>query len=307
MPANTLSPDIPIFKLYGEAQAWPTPDLLHCESISERSHSYNWKIKPHRHNDLLQLLLLESGEGLATLDGRELSMQPPCVLLISPMCIHSFEFSDKADGFVLSLAAPLLQQLKNNLGEQQSILNEAHYYSVNTDQLLFKTLFDAINREYSNYNSGREILLESMINALMILLSRQASNTTMADSSTNNPAIQNHSITDKGSQHFSTFTQLLEQHFRSHCSVENYASLLGITPAHLNTICQRFASRSALQLAHERLLLEAKRNLIYTAMTISQVSDSLGFSEPAYFTRFFKRLTTRSPKKFRQNHLTTKV
>jgi len=51
---------------------------------------------------------------------------------------------------------------------------------------------------------------------------------------------------------------------------------------------------------HQRLLLEAKRELVYTSMTISQISDQLGFSEPAYFSRFFKRMTGRSLKEFRQ-------
>ena len=50
---------------------------------------------------------------------------------------------------------------------------------------------------------------------------------------------------------------------------------------------------------NQRLLLEAKRSLVYTAMTINQVADSLGFSEPAYFSRFFKRSTGQSPKDFR--------
>ncbi len=73
-----------------------------------------------------------------------------------------------------------------------------------------------------------------------------------------------------------------------------------MTSAHLNTLCRRLAGRSALQLLHERLLLEAKRQLTYTNMTIGQVADTLGFSEPAYFTRFFKRHTGFSPKAFRQ-------
>jgi len=51
---------------------------------------------------------------------------------------------------------------------------------------------------------------------------------------------------------------------------------------------------------HERMLLEAKRNLVYTSMTISVVSYTTGFSDPAYFTRFFKRQTGMSPKEFRK-------
>jgi AraC family transcriptional activator of pobA len=54
-----------------------------------------------------------------------------------------------------------------------------------------------------------------------------------------------------------------------------------------------------LQLIHQRLLLEAKRNLVYTSMTVAQVADSLGFSEAAYFSRFFRRATGLSPRAFR--------
>lgn len=48
--------DVPVFKLYGAPLEWPTPDLLHCESIPARSRLHDWEIKPHRHADLAQLL-----------------------------------------------------------------------------------------------------------------------------------------------------------------------------------------------------------------------------------------------------------
>ena len=95
------------------------------------------------------------------------------------------------------------------------------------------------------------------------------------------------------------FVHLLETHFREHLPIEHYASRLGISAAHLNALCRRLAGQSALQLINQRLLLEAKRCLVYTTMTVSQVSDSLGFSEPGYFSRFFKRGSGLSPKAFR--------
>jgi AraC family transcriptional activator of pobA len=81
--------------------------------------------------------------------------------------------------------------------------------------------------------------------------------------------------------------------------VEAYAAALGLSAAHLNALCRRLAGVSALQLSNQRLLLEAKRNLVNTTLPVYQVADSLGFSEPAYFSRFFKRATGLTPKAFR--------
>jgi AraC family transcriptional activator of pobA len=65
-------------------------------------------------------------------------------------------------------------------------------------------------------------------------------------------------------------------------------------------LSRRIAQKSALELIHERLLLEAKRNLIYTSTSISELSYAIGFSDPAYFTRFFKKATGEAPKAFRK-------
>ena len=68
-------------------------------------------------------------------------------------------------------------------------------------------------------------------------------------------------------------------------------------------IAQTLAGKTALRLIHERLLLEARRELIYTTRPISTIADSLGFADPGYFTRFFKRLSGLSPKDFRRRTL----
>lgn len=285
--------DIPIFKLYGEDDHWPTPDLIHCESIAERSRLHDWEIAPHRHTDLLQVLYLRHGEAVARIDGQRQALQPHCVLMVAPLSVHGFEFSQDVDGVVLSLAAPLIQQLSGNLGEHQSLLSTTRYVDVTAEHALFDSMFTTLKREYTAAPLGADLLLRSMVLTLLLLLARQT-----AYAAATSPLAP-----DRSMYHFAGFKRLLEQRYRFQCAMEEYAQTLGITTAQLNNVCRRNAGRSALQLAHERLLLEAKRNLIYTVMTISQVSDSLGFSEPAYFTRFFKRLTGQSPKTFRMQQL----
>jgi AraC family transcriptional activator of pobA len=92
---------------------------------------------------------------------------------------------------------------------------------------------------------------------------------------------------------------MVDESYSKHYPVAWYAEQIGITAAHLNVLCRQAANQSALELIHARVLLEAKRNLVYTSMTVSVVSYTLGFSDPAYFTRFFKRQTGMSPKDFR--------
>jgi AraC family transcriptional activator of pobA len=101
-------------------------------------------------------------------------------------------------------------------------------------------------------------------------------------------------------RYLSEFTNLIEQDYMHHHQLTFYATKIGISTAHLNAVCREFIQRSALDLIHARIMLEAKRNLVYTSLTIKTVAEMLGFADPAYFTRFFKRQAGLSPKGFRQ-------
>lgn len=285
---NIPSPTVPVFKLYGENLGWPTPDLLHCESIPERSRLHGWEIKPHRHADLTQLLYLRRGEALIDMEGVQTRVAQPAIQVTPPMCIHGFQFGEQVDGYVLSLAPPLVAHLQAQLGAQHAVLGQAGLYPVGTERRYLDTLFEAIDREYATHAPARDLLLQSLVGVLAVWLGRQA----LVRHAEERP--------ERGRDYLTAFSRLLEQHYRDHLGLDEYARRLGISTAHLNGLCRRLAGQTALSLVHQRLLLEAKRNLVYTAMSVNQISDSLGFSEPAYFTRFFKRLTGVSPKAFRQ-------
>jgi AraC family transcriptional regulator, transcriptional activator of pobA len=98
------------------------------------------------------------------------------------------------------------------------------------------------------------------------------------------------------------FVHLVEQHFLDHWPMERYAARLGLSTQRLNRLVRQHARRSALQLVHERLLREACRRLIYVAVPATRLAFELGFDDPAYFSRFFKRHTGLSPQRWRQAH-----
>src|SRR3546814_8911695 len=85
---------IPGFKLYGESQDWPTPDLLHCETISKRSREHQWEIKPHRHADLCQLLFVFKGQAELEIEGQRTRLDEPAVQILPPLSVHGFRFSE---------------------------------------------------------------------------------------------------------------------------------------------------------------------------------------------------------------------
>ena len=72
-----------------------------------------------------------------------------------------------------------------------------------------------------------------------------------------------------------------------------------MTADHLSRSCRAVAGQSALDLLHERMLLEARRLLAYTDASVAEVAGDLGFDDPSYFSRFFARRAGRSPQDWR--------
>ncbi|WXL25478.1 helix-turn-helix domain-containing protein [Ectopseudomonas mendocina] len=277
---------IPVFKLYGENQGWPTPDLIHCETISSRSSKHHWEIQSHQHADLYQLFYFRHGVCQAEIEGTRQEISEPSVQVVPAMFVHGFQFSDDIDGYVLTLAAPLVTRLEAELDPK---LSTAACYPVREWGQQLDTLFAVLQKEYEGADMARDTLLQAMVNALAVWLARQRKRTAPVNNSD-----------DRGRDYMVAFLNLIEKHYREHWSVERYAHHIGLSSTYLNNLCRQFTGHSALQVTHQRLLLEAKRNLIYTTMSIAQIADALGFVDPAYFSRFFKRVSGQTANSFRR-------
>ena len=285
-----MRPEVPVFSLYGEQQAWPTPDLVHCESIEVRSRLHDWHIRPHQHSGLFQILYVRRGSAQVQLDGRRDLLQAGQALVVPQDCIHGFEFERDTLGLVLTLAQPLLVKLTLPIGRSDVLSRPCWTPVLSTEEATWISVtFDAFDREYHGAAPHRSAAMEALLTTILVWLVRHLSLTTPAQAR----PLRN------ASRHFARFNALLDAHFKEHRPVSFYAEILGLTTAHLNVVCRDVAGRSPLAIIHERLLLEAKRSLVYTTMQVGAISNALGFSEPAYFTRFFKRATGLGPMAFR--------
>lgn len=98
----------------------------------------------------------------------------------------------------------------------------------------------------------------------------------------------------------SEFKNLVYQQFKQPIGVQGYASQLHITPNHLNKVVKTATGKTAMQMIHEVIILEAKVLLFQTQLTVNEISSILGFEDTSYFSRFFKKQTGDAPSKFRK-------
>jgi AraC-like DNA-binding protein len=109
-----------------------------------------------------------------------------------------------------------------------------------------------------------------------------------------------HKLDEKEVDLIRSYQFLVEQHFRTKHSVQEYADLLHKSPKTLSNLFTKLSGKSPLQLIHERKLLEAKRWLLYTDKSVKEVAYDLGFEDIQTFSRFFKKLALVSPSEFKQ-------
>ncbi|WP_418602285.1 helix-turn-helix domain-containing protein [Hwangdonia sp.] len=114
---------------------------------------------------------------------------------------------------------------------------------------------------------------------------------------------ENHIIKDDAeTKLFKDFSVLVEQNYKTLHTVTDYANRLGLSPKSLAKHFQKTGNQTPSDFIKQRIILEAKRKLIYSTSSVKQIAYKLGFNDPAYFTRFFKKATTKSPLQFKKDY-----
>jgi AraC family transcriptional activator of pobA len=282
---------VPTYALYGEHEQPLIPENLHVESIAERSRLYDWEIAPHRHDLFAQLLCLRSGKGeVVFADGRE-PFEAPCVIYVPALAEHGFRFAHDVDGLVITVVAHRLQSLLQatpELAERLALPRCLRFAAVAEAFVPIERACTLLADEMRGTAPWRMHVVEASLATALVFVARAAASGRGAEGPS-----------PRSLQHAQRFRALLDRSFREQRSVECYAGELGITPTQLNRVCREVLDTSALGALHARLMLEAKRDLAYTRLSVKEVALTLGFVDAAYFARFFKQRTGLSPSEFR--------
>jgi AraC family transcriptional activator of pobA len=284
---------IPSFSLYGEAPAATQTDGVHIEDIPSRSRKYLWRIATHRHTALSQCVLVSAGPVTATLDDASMVLTGPAVMIIPAGTVHGFRFRADTLGHVLTL----------DLAHVLSMATAAHRSPIET---LFAVPRAIDLRQDPQLAARLEQLLERMEHEFKQPGSWAApiggwlaccALWMLALSTIGHGSAEMHSGQD--AERMRRFRHLIESQYLKHWPVERYARQLALSETSLNRLCRRLAGSTAFDLIQQRLALEARRRLVYAASSVSSIAGELGFKDPAYFSRFFRRHSGIGPVEFR--------
>lgn len=282
---------VPTYSLYGEKTAETSEFWVHAESISSRSRLYGWEIKPHRHASLFQILHIRKGRGEALLDQRLHALQPGSAILVPEQHDHGFRFSDDIDGAVITLTS---KRFPGRLAAHAGLsdwLSQPRHIAMLPEHQDSAYLIETLNRaeaEIMRGQKGPAALIESALTTALLLLLRMSGLQAQSDAESRDQI------------RLAQLSDLIGAEFRAHRTVDFYARKLAVSVTHMNRIAHALTGKPVSRLIAERIVTEAKRDLVFTAIPVQQIAAGLGFDDQAYFSRFFLRETGLSPRDFRQ-------
>ncbi|OOQ58129.1 helix-turn-helix domain-containing protein [Mucilaginibacter pedocola] len=99
-----------------------------------------------------------------------------------------------------------------------------------------------------------------------------------------------------------SFSKLVDKHYNQYHTVADYAGILNISPKALNKRITRYSDATPNDIIKNRIMLEAKRLLVHTALSVKEIGYKLGYDDPNYFVRLFTNQAELSPLNFRQQY-----
>ena len=266
---------------------------VYVNDLQEHLRTFHADIShPHKHDFFITVLFL-AGKGTHTIDFTTYSVEANSMFYLRPEQIHHWEFDEPATGWILFHSEDFysfhVPHFELDNWSFFSPKNATHKLTLTSEQTRsISKHFEQIAAEYKAIQTHSFLKICSHLLLLYIELERIITGILPPESAAKKPY----------HDHFKNFSKLLELHFREQHSPQFYANSLMITTKHLHRICEMNTGKNPSRLIAERIVLEAKRQLVSESKTVREIALQLGYENPDYFHTIFKKITGITTKQF---------
>lgn len=241
-------------------------------------------LKAHRHN-FYEIMVFQKGNAKHDIDFASFTAKSGEIHFIAPDNVHLLIREKKSIGFSIQFtngfsSTDLVDKLPFN-----NVFPKLKLTAIELKNVLF--LISQIKAELNHKQQLSDKLVRTYFEAVLLLLIRTGQSSKRLQVMNQSP-------------HIDSFKRLVKANYKSHLTVEQYAALLNISPKHLIDICKEQTGKTPLKLIQENIVSEAKRLLFHTQNSVKEIAYSLGFDDPANFSKYFKNASGFNPLAYRQ-------
>lgn len=257
-------------------------------------------IKKEHYHDFYTVLLFTKGNSVIRVNNNSYAVEPQTICIIAPGQMHSFEGLEDMQGTVFLFCQDFYVEefsfirLLNVFSCTSQIIGNISNHCINLSCEEFRQTSDLIRlieREYECYTqiNNSSTVIRSLLNILLLKLSELYD--AKSEQSNKSDSIFIHEL-----------SRLVDSYFIKEHQISFYTSAFNVSEKQLNDICNKNFNCGLKKILNERLMQEARKLLLSSELSVSEISYKLNFDDNSYFTKVFKKQTGLTPRRFRDIH-----
>lgn len=283
---------LPVYDICNLADANPAAEIM-ADHFTHYLQTHRDLYFPHKHS-FYHLVYFKNGSGKHSIDFVPFSVRAGQVYFMIPGQVHTWNFAGDPEGYIINFSDRFIQSF---VTDPRYLEKFAFFSGIATEQLInlpkkeregIEMIFEKILEELHHKKENADDLVRVLLIGLFIRLARCQEPDHKAKTAPYNSVLLNN------------FRKLVDQHYKEKKLTKEYASLLYVTPNHLNALCKDVTGRPAGEIIRDRVLLEAKRLLTNAGLSIAGIAAELNFADNSYFSKFFKKYEGVTPEVFRK-------
>jgi AraC-like DNA-binding protein len=252
-------------------------------------------------NDFYSVILFTGGNGSIVINNNAYTVQPQTICLVAPNQMHSFDGLEDVEGIIFFFCQDFYVEEFSFI----RLLNVFSYTSQTGTNVCnpciglsdkefnpFISTINSIGNEYESYTplNNSAVIIRSHLNIMLLKLSELFES--KSGESINSDSILIHSL-----------SHMVDSYFIKEQQLGFYTSAFNISESQLNDICNKHFNCGLKKILQNRLMQEARKMLLSTDLSVSEIAYKLNFEDNSYFNKVFKSKTGLTPKRFRDIHI----